>query len=87
MNGDKRITYTVEDKVYDPNLFTDEGQGVFKQVVELNAEMEILHKKIAVLQAASITFNNKIKSTLTPEMEFPTLASEVADSTAPFMES
>ena len=31
--------------------------------------------------------SNKIKSELTPEMEFPTLASEVADSTAPFMES
>ena len=36
----------------------DEGKVLFKQVVELNAEMEILHKKIAVLQAASITFNN-----------------------------
>ena len=61
MNGDKRITYTVEDKVYDPNLFTDEGKVLFKQVVELNAEMEILHKKIAVLQAASITLIIKLK--------------------------
>ena len=34
MNGDKRITYTVEDKVYDPNLFTDEGKVLFKQVEE-----------------------------------------------------
>ena len=79
MNGDKRITYTVEDKTYDPDLFTDEGKVLFKQVVELGAEMEILHKKIAVLQAASITFNAKLKET--------TLASEVADSTTPFMES
>ena len=87
MSGDKRITYTVEDKTYDPDLFTDEGKVLFKQVVELGAEMEILHKKIAVLQAASITFNAKLKKTLTPEMEFPVLADEVSDSTTPFMES
>jgi hypothetical protein len=87
MSGDKRITYTVEDKTYDPDLFTDEGKVLFKQVVELGAEMEILHKKIAVLQAASITFNAKLKETLTTDMELTTLASEVADSTTPFMES
>jgi hypothetical protein len=37
-------------------------------VVQLQAEIETLHKQIAVLQAASITFNQRIREQLTDEM-------------------
>ena len=62
------VTYKYDDKVYDPNNFKDEGKSYFNQVVQLQAEIETLHKKIAVLQAASITFNQRIREQLTDEM-------------------
>ena len=62
------VTYKYEDKTYDPNKFIDESKSYFNQVVQLQAEIETLHKQIAVLQAASITFNTRIREQLTDEM-------------------
>ena len=62
------VTYKYDDKVYDPNNFQDEAKSYFNQVVQLQAEIETLHKQIAVLQAASITFNARIREQLTDEM-------------------
>ena len=62
------VTYKYEDKTYDPNKFIDEGKSYFNQVVQLQAEIETLHKQIVVLQAASITFNARIREQLTDEM-------------------
>ena len=62
------VTYKYEDKTYDPNKFIDEGKAYFNQVAQLHAEIETLHKQIAVLQAASITFNARIREQLTDEM-------------------
>ena len=38
------VTYKYEDKTYDPNKFIDEGKSYFNQVVQLQAEIETLHK-------------------------------------------
>tara|TARA_R100000329_G_scaffold89315_1_gene74924 strand:+ start:129 stop:356 length:228 start_codon:yes stop_codon:yes gene_type:complete len=62
------VTYKYDDKVYDPNNFKDEAKSYFNQVVQLQAEIETLHKQIAVLQAASITFNQRIREQLTDDM-------------------
>ena len=62
------VTYKYDDKVYDPNNFKDEVKSYFNQVVQLQAEIETLHKQIAVLQAASITFNHRIREQLTDDM-------------------
>jgi uncharacterized coiled-coil DUF342 family protein len=66
------VTYRHEDKLYDPKKFSDEAKKYFNQIVELNVEIEKLHKKIAVLQAASIDFNRRIKEQLTSAMETTT---------------
>ena len=62
------VSYKYEDKTYDPNKCIDEGKADFNQVAQLHVEIETLHKQIAVLQAASITFNSRIREQLTDEM-------------------
>ena len=62
------VSYKYEDKTYDTNKFIDEGKAYFNQVAQLHVEIETLHKQIAVLQAASITFNSRIREQLTDEM-------------------
>ena len=62
------VSYKYENKTYDPNKFIDEGKAYFNQVAQLHVEIETLHKHIAVLQAASITFNARIREQLTDEM-------------------
>ena len=62
------VSYKYADRTYDPNKIIDEGKAYFNQVAQLHAEIETLHKQIAVLQAASITFNARIREQLTDEM-------------------
>ena len=61
-------TYTVDDKQYQVDKFTDEGKLVFNYLVEIQQEINIFQKKIEILKAASITLNNKLNETLTDSM-------------------
>jgi len=61
-------TYTVDDRQYQVDKFTDEGKIVFNYLVEIQQEINIFQKKIEILKAASITLNNKLNETLTDSM-------------------
>tara|TARA_R100001510_G_scaffold14920_1_gene12216 strand:- start:188 stop:433 length:246 start_codon:yes stop_codon:yes gene_type:complete len=73
----KRVTYKHEDKIYLPEKFSDSGKHYFNELVQLQAEIETLHKQIAVLQAASITFNARIREQLEETMLAPTLGEQL----------
>ena len=60
-------TYTNEDGRYDANLLTDSGKQAFNLLIEVNAEIQTLGKRSAVLQAAAIQLNSAIKDGLTEE--------------------
>lgn len=74
------VTYTYEDNAYDPNKFNAEAKQCFNQMVQLQVEVDTLQKQIVVLQAASITFNARIREQLTDEMIVPVLADEIEKS-------
>ena len=69
MSGDKKITYTFDNVVYDVSKFSDDGKFYFQSILELNQEIGILNKKAEVLKAASLTFNTRIKDQLEDEMK------------------
>ena len=69
MSGDKKITYTFDDVVYDVSKFSADGKFYFQSILELNQEIGILNKKAEVLKAASLTFNTRIKDQLEDEMK------------------
>ena len=74
MNEDKRITYTVDDVVYDVSKFSDDAKFYFQTILELNQEIGTLNKKADVLKAAALTFNTRIKDHLEDEMKVQTPA-------------
>ena len=69
MSGDKKITYTFDNVVYDVSKFSDDGKFYFQSILELNQEIGTLNKKAEVLKAASLTFNTRIKDHLEDEMK------------------
>ena len=69
MSGDKQVTYTFDDVVYDVSKFSDDGKFYFQSILELNQEIGALNKKAEVLKAASLTFNTRIKDHLEDEMK------------------
>ena len=60
-------TYTNEDGRYDAALLTDSGKQAFNLLLEVNAEIQTLGKRTAVLQAAAVQLNGVIQSGLTEE--------------------
>jgi len=60
-------TYTNEDGRYDAALLTDSGKQAFSLLLEVNAEIQTLGKRTAVLQAAAVQLNGVIQSGLTEE--------------------
>ena len=76
MNEGKRITYTVDDIVYDVNKFSDDGKFYFQTIIELNAEIGALNKKADVLKAAALTFNARIRNELEDNMEVEEVVDE-----------
>jgi len=69
VSGDKQVTYTFDDVVYDVSKFSDDGKFYFQSILELNQEIGALNKKAEVLKAASLTFNTRIKDHLEDEMK------------------
>tara|TARA_R110000824_G_scaffold396438_1_gene597894 strand:+ start:413 stop:652 length:240 start_codon:yes stop_codon:yes gene_type:complete len=69
VSGDKKITYTFDNVVYDVSKFSDDGKFYFQSILELNQEIGTLNKKAEVLKAASLTFNTRIKDHLEDEMK------------------
>lgn len=80
MNEGKRITYTVDDIVYDVNKFSDDGKFYFQTIIELNAEIGALNKKADVLKAAALTFNARIRNELEDNMEVEEVVDESVES-------
>jgi hypothetical protein len=64
---EKAWTYTNERGRYDATLLADTGRIAFALLVEVNAEIQVLGKRTAVLQAASAHFNGVIQGGLTEE--------------------
>ena len=60
-------TYTNEDGRYDASLLTDPGKQAFSLLLEVNAEIQTLGKRTAVLQAAAVQLNGVIQGGLTEE--------------------
>ena len=60
-------TYTNEKGRYDAALLTDSGKQAFGLLLEVNAEIQTLGKRTAVLQAAAVQLNGVIQSGLTEE--------------------
>ena len=60
-------TYTNEDGRYDAALLTDSGRQAFNLLLEVNAEIQTLGKRTAVLQAAAVQLNGVIQGGLTEE--------------------
>ena len=69
MSEEKKVTYIVDDVVYDVSKFSDDGKFYFQSILELNQEIGTLNKKAEVLKAASLTFNTRIKDHLEDEMK------------------
>ena len=80
MNEGKRITYTVDDIVYDVNKFSDDGKFYFQTIIELNAEIGALNKKADVLKAAALTFNARIRNELEDNIEVEEVVDESVES-------
>ena len=74
MSEEKKVTYIVDDVVYDVSKFSDDGKFYFQSILELNQEIGTLNKKAEVLKAASLTFNTRIKDHLEDEMKVQTPA-------------
>ena len=66
-------TYIAEEGRYDANLLPLEGKTAFNMLLEVTAEVQVLQKKIGVLQAASIELNRVIRSHLTDDALLETL--------------
>jgi len=61
-------TYTVDDRQYQVNRFTDEGKVAFNYLLEIGQEIKMLQKKVDILQAAGLTLRSKVEDQLTEEM-------------------
>ncbi len=74
----KKITYENEGVRYDATKFSSEGKTFFAYMVDINQEIATCKRRIDILQAASITFNSKLKEHLTEDMEVTLQPSEIA---------
>jgi|TARA_R110001583_G_C5442872_1_gene390036 hypothetical protein len=61
-------TYTVDDRQYQVNRFTDEGKVAFNYLLEIGQEIKMLQRKVDILQAAGLTLRSKVEDQLTEEM-------------------
>ena len=60
-------TYTNEEGRYDASVLEDPGKHAFYLLLEVNAEIQTLNKRTAVLQAAAIQLNTVIQGALTDD--------------------
>ena len=64
----ENIIYTLDNKQYTVNKFTDEAKVAFACLVESKQEINLLTRKITILQAATIALSQKINEQLSDEM-------------------
>ena len=64
----KKITYENEGVKYDATKFSSDGKALLNYMVYINQEIGTCKRRIDILQAASITFNSKLKEHLTDDM-------------------
>ena len=64
----QKITYEHEGVRYDATKFSSDGKVLLSYIVDINQEIGTCKRRIDILQAASITFNVKLKEQLTDEM-------------------
>lgn len=73
----KKITYENEGVRYDATKFSSDGKALLNYMVYINQEIGTCKRRIDILQAASITFNSKLKEYLTDDMVVVDTADEV----------
>jgi hypothetical protein len=73
----KKITYENEGVKYDATKFSSDGKALLSYMVDINQEIGTCRRRIDILQAASITFNSKLKEYLTDDMVVVDTADEV----------
>lgn len=73
----KKITYENEGVRYDATKFSSDGKALLNYMVDINQEIGTCKRRIDILQAASITFNSKLKEYLTDDMVVVDTADEV----------
>ena len=59
--------YGTEQATYDVRALEQEAQQAFALLVEVNAEVQGLNKRLSVLQAAGVQFNTLIQNALKEE--------------------
>ena len=64
----KKIIYENEGVRYDATKFSSDGKTFLSYMVDINQEIATCKRRIDILQAASITFNVKLKEHLTDDM-------------------
>ena len=60
-------TYKTEDSLYDVDLLNEEAQVSFAYLVEVEAEIQSLARRIAVLRAAASKFHEVIQGAVTDD--------------------
>ena len=68
MSEEQQLVYAKDGSRYDVNSFTDEAKISFAYLVEINQEIIMLTKRIAILRAASVTLRQKVDDQLTGNM-------------------
>ena len=73
----KKIIYENEGVRYDATKFSSDGKTFLSYMVDINQEIATCKRRIDILQAASITFNVKLKEHLTDDMVVEDTTDEV----------
>mgnify|MGYP003136101943 CR=1 FL=1 len=68
MSEEQQLIYVKDDSRYNVNSFTDEAKMAFAYLVEINQEINMMTKRIAILRAAAITLSQVVDDQLTSNM-------------------
>lgn len=60
-------TFSTDDGTYDVSRLSDDAQSAFDLLIEVNKEVVVHNRRVAVLQASAIQLNNTIRAGLTDE--------------------
>tara|TARA_R110000796_G_scaffold103265_1_gene212506 strand:- start:2848 stop:3105 length:258 start_codon:yes stop_codon:yes gene_type:complete len=60
-------TYINGEKKYNVELLNYDAKTAFNHLVEVQAEIQMLRKKVVILEAASMSLNSSIQSNLTED--------------------
>ena len=74
-----KITYENEGVRYDATKFSSDGKAFFGYMMDINQEIVTCKRRVDILQAASITFNSKLKEHLTDDMVVVDTVDEVGN--------